>query len=125
MKNLRNWLKCTKCGLAEFRRQVVLGEGPLPADVLLVGEAPGKSEDLRGLPFVGPAGRILRLAIMDALLKLGKADQPRCYYITNVVACRPTEKKRGPNREPEEAELRACWPRMQLTVTLAKPRVIV
>jgi len=123
-KALRPWLTCKRCGLHHVRRNVVLGVGPLPADVLLVGEAPGKSEDLRGVPFVGKAGRILRAGLRQALASLEGAREPT-YYITNVLACHPTDKKRGPNRAPTREETLACWPRLELTERLARPKVIV
>ncbi|MBW1779343.1 MAG: hypothetical protein JRL30_01265 [Deltaproteobacteria bacterium] len=75
---------CTRCGLAEFRRKIVLGEGDLPADLLFVGEAPGKNEDLMGRPFVGPSGRLLHGAIE---LAGDKVDFTPTYFITNSVAC--------------------------------------
>ena len=121
-KPLAEFGPCRKCGLHRFRRKIVLGEGVMPADVLIVGEAPGKSEDLLGRPFVGPSGKILREALRRAQER-AKADVN--YYITNTVSCRPTDRKRGENRAPTDAEQMACWPRLRKTERLVKPKYIV
>ena len=121
---LQSWLSCKKCALWKTRRNVVIGAGEMPAKILFIGEAPGKSEDLRGEPFIGPAGRILRMAITDATTIL-KRKKPPTHYITNVVACRPCDEKRGPNRQPNEREAWRCWPRLHDIEKLVKPRKIV
>ncbi len=76
------------------------GRGNIPARVLFIGEAPGKSEDLMGEAFVGAAGRILDNLIDEAHIT--------SFYIINCVLCRPTDEFQGPNREPKEAEVLAC-----------------
>ncbi|MDH5373169.1 MAG: uracil-DNA glycosylase, partial [Acidimicrobiia bacterium] len=88
---------CTACGLAETRTNVVFGVGSPTADLMFIGEAPGKNEDLQGEPFVGAAGRLLdRLA--------GEVDIVRDdVYIANVLKCRPPG-----NRDPREEEISAC-----------------
>ena len=121
--NLSSWRKCQKCGLHVFRRKVVLGRGKTPADILFIGEAPGKSEDLRGFAFIGPAGQLLDDG-MDKAAEIAKLDLPT-FYITNVVACRPTDKKHGPNREPTGEEAWACWVRLSETYDLVNPKAVV
>lgn len=122
LKHLHHWLGCSKCGLCEHRRMMVLGEGPLPADVMFVGIGPGTSEDMMGKPFVGPSGRILREAIKDAAKLSGCAPS---VFLTNLVACHPTDKSRGPNRDPSAEEVLACWPRLQETEQVVKPSAII
>lgn len=117
-------LYCKRCSLHKTRRKVVLGRGVIPADLLFIGEAPGKSEDLRGEAFIGPSGRVLRLAMKDATGMAGLEETPS-FYITNVVACRPCDEKRGPNRQPTDKEAWQCWPRLELTEHLVKPKKIV
>jgi uracil-DNA glycosylase family 4 len=107
-------VKCTKCPLSSTRVRAVPGEGPANAAILLLGEGPGRSEDLTGRPFVGAAGKLL-----DGLLKeagLGRAG----VYITNVVKCRPPE-----NRRPTTAEADACRPYLERQLLLVRPRIVV
>ena len=63
----KKWQNCRRCKLAKFRRNVVWGEGPLPADVLFIGEGPGRSEDLLKRPFIGPSGALLRKALASVM----------------------------------------------------------
>ena len=88
---------CTKCPLSGKRKNAVPGDGPENARVMFVGEAPGAQEDQQGLPFVGPAGRLLNEL-------LAQAGLPReSVYITNIVKCRPPG-----NRDPMPSEIEAC-----------------
>jgi uracil-DNA glycosylase len=104
---------CPLCKLAKTRKNAVPGEGQLSARIMFIGEAPGRSEDREGRPFVGAAGRIL-----DDLLK--KADIERSQvFITNMVKCRPPN-----NRVPKEDELAACRRYLDRQITLVKPKVI-
>ncbi|HEV2390642.1 MAG TPA: uracil-DNA glycosylase [Nitrososphaerales archaeon] len=106
--------RCMKCPLSLGRVNAVPGEGPPHAAVVIVGEGPGRNEDLQGRPFVGAAGKQL-----DGLLKeagLARDD----VYITNVVKCRPPE-----NRRPTEAEAQACSPYLQRQIFLLRPRIVV
>jgi uracil-DNA glycosylase len=104
---------CPLCKLAKTRKNAVPGEGQLSARIMFIGEAPGRSEDGEGRPFVGAAGRIL-----DDLLK--KADIERSQvFITNMVKCRPPN-----NRVPKEDELAACRRYLDRQITLVKPKVI-
>jgi uracil-DNA glycosylase family 4 len=105
---------CTKCRLAKTRTQVVWGTGNPNADLMFIGEAPGRDEDLKGEPFVGRAGQLLTDIIKA--MKLSRED----VYIANVIKCRPPE-----NRNPEPDELEMCRPYIRTQVGLIKPRVIV
>lgn len=105
---------CTQCRLAGGRKNVVFGVGNPNADLMFVGEAPGRDEDERGEPFVGRAGQLLTDIIKA--MKLTRDD----VYIANVIKCRPPE-----NRNPEPDELDACRPFIRRQVALIQPKVIV
>jgi uracil-DNA glycosylase len=105
---------CTKCPLYLSRTNAVPGEGPPNPDVMIIGEGPGRNEDLQGRPFVGAAGKRL-----DALI--GEAGLTReGVFITNVVKCRPPE-----NRRPTSSEADACRPYLDRQLALLRPKVIV
>lgn len=103
---------CRKCGLSSKR--VVNGKGPIPCDIMFIGEAPGEVEELLGAPFVGSAGRILQ----EALTEVGLC--PRDVYITNVVKCRPPG-----NRTPTQAEIDACKPHIDEELRTVNPRKVI
>ena len=105
---------CTKCRLAGTRKNVVFGVGDPNADLMFIGEAPGRDEDEKGEPFVGRAGQLL-----TDIIKAMKLSREQV-YIANVIKCRPPE-----NRNPEPDELDACRPFIQRQVEIIKPRVIV
>jgi uracil-DNA glycosylase len=107
-------LACIRCKLANTRTQVVYGTGNPHADLMFVGEAPGRDEDLQGKPFVGRAGQLLTDIIKA--MKLSRDD----VYIANVIKCRPPE-----NRNPEPDELEACRPYILQQIRFIKPKVIV
>jgi len=105
---------CTLCGLHASRTQAVPGSGPVPADVMIVGEAPGFNEDVQGLPFVGAAGRLL-----DTLLEqIGLSRQQ--VFITNILKCRPPQ-----NRDPMPNEVESCSPYLARQLALIKPKVVL
>lgn len=106
---------CVKCPLWEKRTNAVLGDGAIDASVVFVGEAPGYWEDIKGLPFVGAAGKVL-----DALLE--KIKLPReTVFITNVVKCRPPE-----NRDPRPPEISTCTSLyLNNQIVLIKPKILV
>lgn len=106
---------CHKCPLAEGRTQTVFGEGNPNARVLVIGEAPGKNEDLQGVPFVGAAGKKL-----DALLKIAGLDRERDVFIANVLKCRPPS-----NRDPKAEEIEMCSPFLRDQTRTIDPQVIV
>ena len=105
---------CRQCGLCRTRTQVVFGEGDPKAELMFIGEGPGRDEDLSGRPFVGRAGQLLTKII--AAMGFGR-DQ---VYITNVVKCRPPD-----NRDPEPGEAQACRGWLKSQLALIQPRVIV
>src|SRR5690349_8707830 len=90
-------ISCTKCSLSKSRTNAVAGKGNCNAEIMFIGEAPGRSEDLKGEPFVGAAGKILTEVLEDA--GLSRDD----VFITNVVKCRPPN-----NRIPLEEEKISC-----------------
>ena len=119
---------CRACGLCESRRQTVFGTGHPRAHWMIVGEAPGEQEDLRGEPFVGPAGQLLdhmlralgltrAEAAPEGLPPLTPAQQ---VYIANTLKCRPPR-----NRNPEPEEMRRCEPYLQRQIALVQPRLIL
>jgi DNA polymerase len=108
-------LTCTRCPLAAGRTTVVFGEGDPRAGLMVVGEGPGRDEDLQGRPFVGRSGQLLdRLLAEEAGLR---RDQ---VYIANVVKCRPPG-----NRDPLPEEIAACRPFLDQQVALIGPAVLV
>lgn len=107
-------LACRKCPLAKGRLQAVPGEGNREAELMFVGEGPGRDEDEQGRPFVGRAGGLLT-KIIEAM-KYARDE----VYIANVVKCRPPE-----NRAPFPPEVEACGPYLLRQVELIRPRVIV
>jgi len=120
-ENLTDWaeleplvLNCRKCALAESRTKVVFGAGNRNADLLFVGEAPGKNEDLQGVPFVGQAGHLLDKIL--AAIKLKRSE----VYIGNILKCRPPN-----NRTPNSDEIKQCEPYLLNQIDLIKPAVIV
>ena len=109
-------LKCEKCPLSKGRNKVVFGTGPVPCDLMLIGEAPGADEDLQGEPFVGRAGQLLT----QILASVG-INRPNDIYIANTVKCRPPE-----NRAPLTTEQEACWPYLQAQIhSFVKPKIII
>ena len=102
---------CKLCSLYKYRKQIVQGRGSIPAKVLIIGEAPGKTEDMIGKPFVGAAGTVL-----DNLLSDSRLDTI-AYYITNTVLCRPTDRIGGDNRQPLLEEILACRQNIMNIVT--------
>jgi DNA polymerase len=105
---------CQRCGLAGSRTQLVYGVGNPNARLLLVGEAPGREEDLRGEPFVGEAGRLL-----DRIL-LAMGMQRDDVYICNVLKCRPPN-----NRDPLPEEVATCEAFLIRQIEAIRPQVIV
>lgn len=106
---------CTRCGLCETRHNVVFGVGIRNADVMFVGEGPGEQEDLKGEPFVGPAGKLL-----DDMLSIIDIDRHTNCYIGNIVKCRPPR-----NRDPQETEQEACIGYLRNQAALIRPKIIV
>lgn len=106
---------CRRCKLASGRTNLVFGVGNPRANVMFVGEGPGRDEDLQGIPFVGRAGQLLTDIITKGM-KLRREE----VYIANVVKCRPPG-----NRDPEPDEVESCEPFLKKQVELVRPKVIV
>jgi DNA polymerase len=104
---------CTRCALAAGRRKIVLGQGPEPACLMFIGEAPGAQEDRQGQPFVGPAGQLLERMLAAVGLRREEV------YITNIVKCRPPE-----NRNPRSKEVATCLTFLEAQVRAVAPRAI-
>ena len=105
---------CRACPLCEGRHNLVFGVGNEHADLMFIGEGPGEQEDLQGLPFVGPAGKLL-----DSMLEMIDLDRSMV-YIANMVKCRPPR-----NRDPQADEMAACRGWLDRQIALVDPRLIV
>ena len=112
------WAGCKRCELHKQKRRAVLTDGPANAPILVIGEAPGASEDCIGKPFIGPAGHLLRRILDDAC---GPLD----YLLTNLVACFPREAKKAKKNEPPEECIKACLPRLEELFDLVKPELTI
>ncbi len=110
-KQVRN---CQKCLLARERKNAVPGEGDIHSELMFVGEAPGRDEDIQGRPFVGRAGQLLTKIIAAMEYKREEV------YITNIVKCRPPE-----NRTPHVEEIEQCRGYLLDQIKMIQPRVIV
>ena len=105
---------CRRCRLHEGRTKIVFGSGSPEAELLFVGEGPGREEDLQGLPFVGRAGQLLT----EIIKAIGMTREQ--VYIANVVKCRPPE-----NRTPEPDEAQACSGFLYRQIAVLRPKVVV
>lgn len=105
---------CTRCELSSHRSSVVFGAGPEDADLFVLGIAPGRQEDVQGIPFLGAAGNVLTNALNAA--GLDRDD----VYITNLVKCHPPD-----TRAPRREEVEACWGYLFEQIAHVRPRVIV
>jgi DNA polymerase len=111
--------ECRACGLCESRRHTVFGAGSVSADWMVVGEAPGESEDREGQPFVGPAGELLD-NMLRAVGRSRAGSGVQGAYIANVLKCRPPS-----NRNPQPAEVAQCAPYLARQVALLQPKIIL
>ena len=112
---------CQGCDLYKHATQTVFGEGPVRAEIVLVGEQPGDEEDIKGHPFVGPAGRLLDRALEEAGI------DRTTVYLTNVVKhfkWKPRGKRRL-HEKPRASEIAACEPWLRAEIELVKPKVLV
>ena len=105
---------CRGCSLCETRINLVFGDGCETAEVMLIGEGPGEQEDKSGVPFVGPAGKLL-----DNMLEMIDLDRSKV-YIANIVKCRPPR-----NRDPLGVEQDACFKWLERQIELVDPKIIV
>ena len=106
-------INCTKCELCKTRTNSVPGKGNFQADVIFVGEAPGRNEDMKGEPFVGVAGNKLSIALEKAGISREEV------YITNIVKCRPPN-----NRVPNKIERETCQDYIRQEISIIKPKII-
>ena len=109
----REMKECHDCPLADSRTNLVFGAGNSDADLMFVGEAPGRHEDLQGLPFVGRAGQLLDQLLEEVGL------QRKDVFITNVLKCRPPG-----NRDPLPDEIETCKPYLYRQIELIEPKVV-
>jgi DNA polymerase len=104
---------CMNCPLGETRTNFVFGTGNPHARLMFIGEAPGRDEDLQGIPFVGRAGKLLDKIL--ASVNFSRAE----VYIANILKCRPPE-----NRDPQPSEVKECIPYLNRQIDLIKPQII-
>ena len=108
-------LGCKKCELSETRNHVIFGEGNVSAKVLIIGEAPGKDEDIQGRPFAGKSGQLL-----DKILSACGFTRKEHVFISNIVKCRPPD-----NRVPTRFEADACIPWLLKQIELIDPKILI
>lgn len=106
---------CTRCHLSETRTQVVVSRGNREAELMFIGEAPGRDEDLQGLPFVGRSGQLLDRLVAE---EMGVGQES--FYVCNTVKCRPPG-----NRDPLPEEISTCRPWLDGQLELVDPKVVV
>lgn len=107
--------KCTKCELHKTRNHVIFGEGNFKAEIMIIGEAPGRDEDLQGRPFVGKSGQLL-----DKILAACGFTREEHVFISNIVKCRPPD-----NRVPTSQEANICKPWLLKQIELINPQIII
>lgn len=114
-KLVKRWEYCSRCDLSETRNNVVFYRGHPCAKILAIGEAPGETEDLEGLPFVGKSGKELDSMFIDCGLNLKKH-----IFVVNVLGCRPPN-----NASPKPNQVRRCTPRIERLIEIVNPEVII
>jgi len=115
LEDLNSEIKlCKKCSLYKTRTNVVPGSGPSNAKIVLIGEAPGQFEDIKGEPFVGRAGALLTEILNSVGIKRNEI------FITNIVKCRPPG-----NRDPLLEEIKVCSPYLDKQLEIIKPKLII
>jgi uracil-DNA glycosylase family 4 len=111
----REILNCDRCGLAQTRNHVIFGEGNPNAPILIIGEAPGRDEDMKGRPFVGRSGQLL-----DKILHACGFNRYQHVFITNIIKCRPPG-----TRVPSLEEIQICKPYLLQQINLIDPRILI
>jgi uracil-DNA glycosylase len=117
-RHVAKWENCDKCLLCKHRTKTVIARGKVPAEILFIGEAPGTSEDILGLPSIGPAGKLLDHIIDKAV------DSQYDYAFTNLICCLPKNNIKDKEELPKEAIL-ACKDRLVEFIELCQPSLIV
>jgi DNA polymerase len=114
INKLNNEIKsCNKCDLWKNKKNYVIGNGSLDSNIFFIGEAPGYNEDLKGIPFIGRAGKILD----DLLFSIGLHRND--VYITNILKCRPPK-----NRNPSNSEIETCTKYLNYELEIIQPKII-
>jgi DNA polymerase len=108
-------LNCHKCARAENRNHVIFGEGNPLASIVIIGEAPGRDEDLKGRPFIGRSGQLL-----DRILHACGFNRHQHVFISNIIKCRPPG-----NRIPTPEEIRMCKPYLMKQIHLINPEILI
>lgn len=112
---------CNRCKLHTTRNKFVFGDGDPEADIMFIGEGPGKQEDIQGIPFVGRAGELLTAIITKGML-ISRND----VFICNIVKCRPTVDLKGlKDRPPDAEEVEACKWILLRQIEIIQPKVII
>jgi DNA polymerase len=106
---------CEQCDLCQNRTNVVFGSGPIPCNLMIIGEGPGEQEDIQGEPFVGRAGKLL-----TSILESVGIQRDSDVFIANTVKCRPPN-----NRTPEQAEIDACKAYLIRQIQLVQPKILL
>jgi len=115
LSNLQDrWIGCKRCDLHKERNNVIFWRGNPCAKIMLIGEAPGETEDLEGAPFIGASGKQLDLMLKKCGLK------EKHIFVSNVLGCRPPR-----NANPEPKQVKECRPRIERLIQIVKPEVIV
>ena len=118
-KLVDDWKGCTRCPLHKTRCSVVMARGPIPCDIFVCGEAPGKSEDVMGFPFAGPAGHE-----MDRIIRASVPGHLRVCF-GNLVGCIPVDDDGKKQGEPEDESIEACAPRLAKLIRMCNPKLVV
>ncbi len=118
----QKWSNCDRCSLSTRRSRVVLAKGKLPCKILFIGEAPGASENLIGIPFIGPAGHLLD-DMIDQARTLSKRSPSLAF--TNIIGCIPFGENRRKITEPPSFAIEACEERLVELIKIANPERIV
>lgn len=121
-RHRQKWKDCIACPLGKQAEHHVFARGQIPCTILFIGEAPGESEDVLGVPFVGPAGKLLDKLLDQTEVRMGKQMPP--YAITNTLCCFPQDEE-GKPRPPDDFEVDSCMPRLSHFVRISRARCIV
>ncbi len=108
-------LNCARCDLAKTRKNVIFGEGNIDAGIMIVGEAPGRDEDINGRPFIGLSGQLL-----DKILAACGFTREEHVFISNIVRCRPPG-----NRLPTRYEASVCIPWLNQQIEIINPVILI